>query len=177
MTIYHIHHIIPKHMGGSDDPSNLVKVTIEEHANLHKQLWEDLGCWQDRIAWNVLSNLITHEEARRIAVSEASKEKWKNPTNKMLDVLRNKLIAGNIGRKHSKETCEKKSRSLKGRKFGASLNPVKGKDHPVSKKVMCEGKIFDCQSDAARYFGITVQGVSYRVNSKNFTEWTHYVKS
>ena len=30
MTLYHKHHIIPKHMGGTDDPSN--KLTVEEHA-------------------------------------------------------------------------------------------------------------------------------------------------
>ena len=55
MTIYHKHHIIPKHMGGTNDPSNLVTVTIEEHANLHKQLWEELGHWQDKVAWLALS--------------------------------------------------------------------------------------------------------------------------
>jgi hypothetical protein len=31
-TIYHKHHIIPKHMGGTDDLSNIAKLTIEEHA-------------------------------------------------------------------------------------------------------------------------------------------------
>ena len=30
--VYHKHHIIPKHIGGTDDPSNLVDLTIEEHA-------------------------------------------------------------------------------------------------------------------------------------------------
>jgi hypothetical protein len=33
--IKHKHHIIPRHAGGSDDPSNLIEVTIEEHAKLH----------------------------------------------------------------------------------------------------------------------------------------------
>lgn len=28
----HIHHIIPRHMGGTDDPSNLIELTIQEHA-------------------------------------------------------------------------------------------------------------------------------------------------
>lgn len=28
--IYHKHHIVPRHMGGSDDSSNLIKLTIEE---------------------------------------------------------------------------------------------------------------------------------------------------
>ena len=40
--IYHNHHIIPKHMGGSYDPSNLVRLTIEEHAEAHKTLYESI---------------------------------------------------------------------------------------------------------------------------------------
>ena len=71
MTIYHKHHIIPRHMGGTDDPENLVEVTIEQHAELHRQLWEELGHWQDRIAWQMLSGQITTaeaaQEARRLA--------------------------------------------------------------------------------------------------------------
>ena len=42
-TIYHVHHIVPRHMGGTDDPSNLIKLTIEEHAEAHKKLWEKHG--------------------------------------------------------------------------------------------------------------------------------------
>jgi hypothetical protein len=33
-TLKHIHHIVPKHMGGTDDPSNLVELTVAEHALL-----------------------------------------------------------------------------------------------------------------------------------------------
>ena len=28
----HSHHIIPKHIGGTDDPSNIIELTVEEHA-------------------------------------------------------------------------------------------------------------------------------------------------
>ena len=28
----HKHHIIPKHMGGNDDPSNLIELTVEEQS-------------------------------------------------------------------------------------------------------------------------------------------------
>ena len=64
----HKHHIIPRHMGGSDDLSNLVEVTVEEHANLHKQLWEDLGYHEDYIAWQCLSGQITNYEATLAAI-------------------------------------------------------------------------------------------------------------
>ena len=39
----HKHHIIPKHMGGTDDESNIIELTIEEHAEAHKKLYEENG--------------------------------------------------------------------------------------------------------------------------------------
>ena len=47
----HIHHIIPKHMGGTDDPSNLVELTVEQHAEAHRQLYEQYGRLEDKRAW------------------------------------------------------------------------------------------------------------------------------
>ena len=59
----HWHHIVPKHVGGSDDSSNLVLLTVEEHAEEHRKLWETHGRWQDKIAWKTLSGQITIQEA------------------------------------------------------------------------------------------------------------------
>ena len=53
-----MHHIIPRHMGGSDDPSNIVMLTVEEHAEAHRILYETYGRWQDKLAWLGLSNMI-----------------------------------------------------------------------------------------------------------------------
>lgn len=62
MAIYHDHHIIPKHMGGTDDPENIVRVSVEKHAELHYQLWQDLGDYRDWLAWNGLKGLMSHDE-------------------------------------------------------------------------------------------------------------------
>ena len=62
MTIYHTHHIIPRHMGGTDDPSNLVKLTVEEHAEAHRKLYEEHGQRGDYLAWKALSGQIGKEE-------------------------------------------------------------------------------------------------------------------
>lgn len=81
MTIYHKHHIVPRHMGGSNDLSNLVTVTIEQHAALHKQLWEDLGHWQDYVAWKVLSGQMTNSEANIEKIRMMNIEAVKNGTH------------------------------------------------------------------------------------------------
>lgn len=58
----HKHHIIPRHIGGSDNPENLIELTIEEHANEHKKLFDKCGRWQDELAWKGLSGMIGKEE-------------------------------------------------------------------------------------------------------------------
>jgi len=58
----HQHHIIPRHVGGSDDPNNLVLLSVEEHAEAHRLLFEKHGYQADRCAWKGLSALIGKED-------------------------------------------------------------------------------------------------------------------
>jgi hypothetical protein len=99
MTIYHKHHIIPRHAGGSDDPSNLIELTIEEHAEAHKKLWEEHGRWQDHIAWKGLSGQIDKDEIRRLRVKEYNSEQLQNRTHH--------LLSGEIQRKSAMERISK----------------------------------------------------------------------
>ena len=79
----HKHHIIPRHMGGTDDPSNLIELTPEEHAEAHRKLYEDHGHWQDYVAWQGLAKLATKEEHVHMLLSEAGKKGVRmRPTNK-----------------------------------------------------------------------------------------------
>ena len=84
--ITHMHHINPRHMGGSDDPSNLIELTIPQHAEEHRLLFEKHGHWQDEIAYKCLIGQITNAEATRLAG-----------------------IAANTGKKTSEETKRKLS--------------------------------------------------------------------
>lgn len=52
-------------MGGSDDPSNLIELTIEEHAEAHRKLYEQYGKVEDKIAWQSLAGLIPKADAMR----------------------------------------------------------------------------------------------------------------
>lgn len=77
MTIYHSHHIVPRHMGGSDDPSNLVQLTIEEHAQAHLDLYEKHGDERDLIAHRMLLGQISTAEARLALAKLPKKESHK----------------------------------------------------------------------------------------------------
>jgi len=69
----HKHHIRPRHTGGTDAPSNLVELTVVEHAEAHRLLFEEEGRWQDRVAWMGLSGMIGREEVIRQSKSEGGK--------------------------------------------------------------------------------------------------------
>lgn len=78
----HIHHIIPKHMGGTDDPSNLVELTVAEHAQAHKELYEKYGKKEDLCAYYMLSGRNQDPEFVRARASLGgkglAKKRWAN---------------------------------------------------------------------------------------------------
>lgn len=72
--ITHLHHIVPRHVGGSDDPSNLVRLSIAEHAEAHRCLFEEFGRQEDRLAWLALSGMLGQEEIVRQAMLIGAKK-------------------------------------------------------------------------------------------------------
>ena len=58
----HIHHIVPRYMGGDDSPENLIECTIEQHSEFHRELYEKYGNKEDLIAWKGLAGKIGKEE-------------------------------------------------------------------------------------------------------------------
>ena len=77
-TIYtHTHHIIPRHAGGSDDASNKIRLTVEEHALAHRKLFFIYGRWQDELAYLALEKQIGKEEATKTA-REKGYDHWLN---------------------------------------------------------------------------------------------------
>lgn len=77
MSIYHKHHIVPRHMGGLDDPSNLIELTVEEHALAHKKLYEKYNKPEDYAAWQGLSGMMGKQQIISYMQSEATKRKNK----------------------------------------------------------------------------------------------------
>ena len=108
----HKHHIIPKHMGGSDNADNIVELTVEEHAEAHKKLYEQHGHWQDYCAWQALSGRIGQEEILRMKQGankgKALPQEWKD-----------RIAEAKKGTKMSEETKRKISKAHKGKKKSA----------------------------------------------------------
>lgn len=104
----HKHHIIPKHMGGTDNPNNIVEVSVLKHAKLHEQLYNEFHMWQDYVAWQGL---------------------LKNIDNQTIIKMKQSL-GGQLGgkkRKGSKFSLEHKEKLSKA-KLGMTSN-MKGKKH------------------------------------------------
>ena len=115
----HMHHIIPKHMGGTDDPSNLVELTVEEH-----------GSTYDFVAWKALSGQITSDEARRLATiatwtgrkhTKEAKEKIREARKKQnssgwtwSEESRKAKSEAMTGTTQSKESNAKRSKAMSG---------------------------------------------------------------
>lgn len=78
----HVHHIIPKHAGGTDDPSNLIELSITEHAEAHRLLYKKYGRIQDKLAWLGLSGIIGREEIISDLLKQPKSEEWKQKNRK-----------------------------------------------------------------------------------------------
>lgn len=157
----HWHHIVPRHAGGSDDPSNLVQLTIEEHAQAHKDLYATYGRWEDRIAWQMLSGRILPEEAR-IEAAKLGYQDWlsNNPELHQAKVERQRIAqTEKYGKETTIEGVTYASRGDASRALGITDIQAKrlaeyeergfAQKKGNFKKVSIKGKLFDSVKEAA----------------------------
>lgn len=121
----HMHHIVPRHRGGTNNRSNLVSLTVTQHAMWHYAEWQLNRCEYDKLAWMGLSGMIGKENIidfiNRMPKSQESINKGRE-TKRLLfsdpvlgPQLRQKIGESSKGRKHSPETKLKISKSLTGK--------------------------------------------------------------
>jgi hypothetical protein len=109
----HVHHIVPKHAGGTDDPSNLVELTIEDHAIAHRMLWKLYGRKEDWCAWTGLSGL--DEENRRAGCSLTQDRLWEQGRH-------NFQKEGHVNPAHTDKQRKMHSKRMKGNNLGSLIN-------------------------------------------------------
>lgn len=119
-SMSHKHHIIPKHAGGTNDPNNLIELSVADHAEAHKTLYEQYGRWQDYVAWQGLAKLSPKEELVKIRQKEAGKKCRQLHPNPFTDIRTNSNFA--VNKEHQKqagilsktaEAMEKRKKTLK----------------------------------------------------------------
>jgi len=95
-------------MGGTDDPKNIIELTIEEHALAHKKLYEKYGHWQDKFAWQGLSGQLGSKQK---IIEEFYKQNGKQSAKYLTKEVRKRAIENarktNTGRVFTKEHREK----------------------------------------------------------------------
>ena len=123
----HVHHIIPKHAGGTNDPSNLVELTIEEHAEAHHKLYEEHGRWQDKLAMNGLNGDMTTEQLRIERVRQASLGNTYRKGTKHTEETKRKMSLAQKGKKGVPWTDEQR------KKFSVSRTGIKASDETKAK--------------------------------------------
>ena len=168
--VLHKHHIVPRHMGGSDDASNIVELTIEEHAEAHRRLYEQYSRKEDYLAWKGLAGLIDKDELIREKMSlNSSRPGKQNPF---------------YGMKHTQETKQKISEKNKGHSYNKGIpksekhkKAISEMRHKVSAKYNFEhselGRFFGSTGDLGRSFDIRTSEVYKLVKGeyKSYKGW------
>ena len=158
MIEWHKHHIIPKHAGGTDDPSNIIKCNIACHAMLHKIRYEETGDVYDKIAWLSLTKRIGQQEAEQLAAKEG-RARWakENPeqlreiTSKGGKACKDRSAWVKAGREAPTKTWEvthpdgtvEAVRNLRGfcrdRGFDGANLSNRGKSHGYTARIISDG--------------------------------------
>ena len=91
-------------MGGTDDPNNLIELTVEQHALAHKKLYEKYGHWEDKLAWQGLSGQIGKEEIIQEIYKNRKGNLGNHHSEKSKQKMRNKMIGRKLTPEHIAKT-------------------------------------------------------------------------
>jgi hypothetical protein len=168
----HTHHIVPKHMGGSDDPNNLTELTIEEHAEAHRKLYEQHGRWQDKVAWQGLLGLIPHEQIMREMYDARKGQGNHFYGRKHSEESKHKMRENRKGKgtnKRSLETCKKISLATSGKN-----NPMYGKTPWNKGKIGAQPKSLESKMKVSKpviYNGVEYWSIEEAARANNTTRY------
>ncbi len=128
------HHIIPKSIGGNDSADNLVRLTAKEHFICHLLLTKMVEGNQKRsmyhAAWKMVNQARSYQQRYKVnshtysllkernakALSESNTGKPSKIKGRIISPeWREKLRQANLGKKRSKESIEKQSKTMTGK--------------------------------------------------------------
>ena len=180
MTIYtHLHHIIPRHAGGTDDPSNLVELTIEDHAIAHEVRYRIYGDDRDRVAALMIRGQIPYYDAFIEMVSRPKSERHKKKIGNAVRGEKNGMwgrtltdeqkkalsIANSVPKPHVSENMKKLHKEGKSYKFS--------KEDCGARVVIADGVRYESLRSACDAYGLKNHNAGrYRIKSAKW-DW-HY---
>ena len=157
MQILHKHHIIPRHAGGTDDPSNLVYLTITEHAEAHRLLYEQYNRQEDYLAWRGLAGLIGKDEIVKEKCSlNSSRPGDLNPF---------------YGKKHTEETKLKISEKNKGHSYNKGIPKSDEHKKKLSERRKTDSKKYNFKHTDGRTFMGSTGDLSRIIGSQGSEVW------
>ena len=107
----HKHHIIPRYEGGSDDDSNIVRLTPTQHAMWHFAEWTRKGKWEDFCGFKMILGDVNSPDLR-LARTRWAGQKGGEMTRDLYagtDYYRN---LGKLGVKAQRIKFERESRTV-----------------------------------------------------------------
>jgi hypothetical protein len=155
--VLHKHHIIPRHAGGTDDTSNLVELTIEQHAEAHRKLYEQYNRQEDYLAWKGLSGLIGKDEMLLATCSlNSSRPGHRNPF---------------YGMKHTEETKRKISEKRKGHSDNKGIPKSEEHKKKISLRRKDQSKKYTFEHKDGRLFTGSTGDLSAITGSQGSEAW------
>lgn len=151
---YHWHHIVPRHMGGTDDNNNLVLLHPLDHAKAHLELYKLYKKPEDAWAYNWLISSYKESGLRISQPPTNFGRKWSNEVNKK------KARYGNENAMSRPEIKEKQYNAVK-KLVGTGVFANKGNKNPASKALKINDKNYECISDASKFYNVgrdTIRG-------------------
>jgi len=187
-------------MGGSDDASNIVSLTIEEHAEAHRKLYEMYNKYEDYLAWKCLSGQVQKKDILRersrlggLNASAQNKEHGKGIFSRTEEQTKEWACkAGKAAQARRKpednskhlikartvlnDLIKKDENYLKERNESIS-KAKKGKAKPnsasfKSKSVKIDGILYESLSAAAKKYDTDAKNVSRRCKSDKWPTWS-----
>jgi predicted DNA-binding ArsR family transcriptional regulator len=160
-------------MGGTDDASNLVELSVTEHAEAHRKLYEEYGKKEDYIAWKAISGQIGKEE---ILYEKARLGGYNS--DGMLDKkhtieTKNKMSDAKMGYTRTLSSRNKQSKSVTGENnhfFGKTHSQKTREIMSEKKKELYKGS-GNPNAQALKYNGIiysTMKDLANELNVSNY---------
>jgi hypothetical protein len=144
---YHWHHIIPRHLGGTDDLSNLVLISPLDHAIAHFVRYKMEKRQADAWAYNRLMNQAKCSGIRLETAKPNLGRKFSDEVN---------MKKGSRGEKNgmARPEIREKHRLVMSKLIGTGVFSNKGKDNPAAKPIKINGISFECLQDAANFYDV-----------------------